>query len=95
MMAKSSVELLLTPHESDMMDFTESGVKEVPGAIATTVANSAKPPAHSAAQSLVKTGKCKLSKDPDVRVLQAKIEELQQTVQDFHNKHTCHERERE
>ena len=34
-----------------------------------------------------------MSKDPDVRVLQAKIEELQQMVQDFHNKHNCHERE--
>ena len=64
---------------------------EVPGAIATNVANSAKPPAN---QSQVKTGgKCKLSEDPAMRLLQAKIEELQQTVHSFHNKHHCHERE--
>ena len=40
-----------------------------------------------------KTGKCKLSKDPVMRLLQAEIEELQQSVMTFHNKQDVQERE--
>ena len=93
-MANSQEELLvLSPDDSDLTlmetNQTESVVTEVPDAIATSVANSVKPPVH---QSLVKTGrKIKLSEDPTLRVMQAKIEELQQTVLTFHNKHHCHE----
>ena len=78
-MESHSDELLLTPDESDMVDLMQSGVEEVNDTIVTTITNSVKLPAHPAAQSLVKkkTGKCKLSKDPAMRLLQAKIEELQ------------------
>ena len=86
-------DLFLSPDDSDLnlMDTsqTELVLTEVPDAIATNVTNSVKPAAH---QNQVKTGK-KFSEDPTLRVMQAKIEELQQTVLSFHNKHHVHEKE--
>ena len=95
-MADHQDELEISLNESEMIDMTQSEAEDVPDAIETTVSTSIKHPPRPAAPSLVnkkKSGKCVLSKDPTVRLLQAQIEELQQKVMTVTNMQENQERE--